>query len=74
MRTKESAAILHKVRESLAGETGIKIAMMFGSVASWKMSKKSDADVAVLFDRPLDVAHKMSILDRWRRFSPGRWI
>ncbi len=40
--------------EAIFSEDGLQLVMVFGSTVSGKIHKKSDLDVAFLFDRPID--------------------
>ncbi len=40
--------------EAIFNEDGLQLVIVFGSAVSGKMHKKSDLDVAFLFDRPID--------------------
>ena len=40
--------------EAIFSEDGLQLVIVFGSIVSGKMHKKSDLDVAFLFDRPID--------------------
>lgn len=48
----------------LVNESGLKLAMLYGSAATGKMRPDSDIDVALLFDRPLSADKKMELLAR----------
>ncbi len=47
--------------ETLAGDPGIKVAIVYGSAASGKLRPDSDVDVAVLFDKPLDMDARLAL-------------
>lgn len=58
--TKNSTAdiSIETIRERLSPlfmEEGLQLILLFGSHVSGKMHKQSDIDVAVLFDRPVDI-------------------
>lgn len=55
---------MQRVREGLRAEPGLTLAVVHGSVASGTMRPDSDVDVAVLFDRPLDVVQRMDLTAR----------
>lgn len=56
-----NADIFQTVETALAGEPGIKVALVYGSAAAGKMRPGSDVDVAVLFDRPLDMESRLAL-------------
>lgn len=56
--------ISQAVADTLAGEIGIKVAIIYGSAAAGKMRPGSDVDVAVLFDRPLDMDARLALWGR----------
>ncbi|HPS09358.1 MAG TPA: nucleotidyltransferase domain-containing protein [Kiritimatiellia bacterium] len=56
-----NADIFQTVETALAGEPGIKVALVYGSAAAGKMRPGSDVDVAVLFDRPLDMEARLAL-------------
>lgn len=56
-----STDIFQTVAAALAGEPGIKVAFVYGSAAAGKMRPGSDVDVAVLFDRPLDMELRLAL-------------
>ena len=49
------------VRETLAGEQGIKVVIVYGSAAAGHMRPGSDVDVAVLFDKQLDMDARLAL-------------
>jgi len=56
----ESVKILSvdEIRERLTPlfqDNGLQLVLLFGSVAAGKVHKKSDVDLAFLFDRPVDI-------------------
>lgn len=53
--------IFQSVTTALANEPGIKVALVYGSAAAGKMRPGSDVDVAVLFDRPLDMEARLAL-------------
>jgi predicted nucleotidyltransferase len=48
----------------VAGETGIRLALIFGSLAKGRARNDSDVDVAVAADRPLDIGTKMRLIEQ----------
>lgn len=49
-----------EIKERLAPifqERGLQLVLLFGSVAAGKMHRKSDIDIAFLFDRPVDILY-----------------
>ncbi len=59
-----SIDIFQAVATTLAEEPGIKVALVYGSAAAGTMRPGSDVDVAVLFDRPLDMDARLGLWDR----------
>jgi predicted nucleotidyltransferase len=57
----QAQAIRRTVAETLASDPGIKVAIVYGSAASGKLRPDSDVDVAVLFDRPLDMDARLAL-------------
>jgi predicted nucleotidyltransferase len=51
-----------KTKEVLGAVPGLRLAILHGSVATGKMRKDSDVDLALLFDRPLDAEQKMLLI------------
>lgn len=52
-----AAMSLEKIQQRLAplfSEDGLKLVLLFGSVASGAIHKRSDIDLAFLYDRPVD--------------------
>lgn len=49
-RLEDRAAIIAKLSRFLAGHPSVRLAYLFGSVASGRQTQESDVDVAVLFD------------------------
>ncbi len=47
-----------------ARETGIRLALIFGSLAKGRARSDSDVDVAVAADRPLDLGTKMRLIEQ----------
>jgi predicted nucleotidyltransferase len=55
---KQSELTIEVIKEKLLplfGEKGLRLVVLFGSVAKGKVHKKSDIDIAFLFDKPADV-------------------
>lgn len=53
-----------RIKEALRFETGLRVAILYGSVAAGKMRKGSDVDIALLLDSPLGVERKMELISR----------
>ncbi len=53
--------IFKTVTAALAGETGLKVVIVYGSAAAGTMRADSDVDVAVLFDKPLDMDARLAL-------------
>ena len=53
-----------RAKNVLLGEPGLKLALLFGSMASGKPRGDSDVDLAVLFDRPITASDKMELIAR----------
>jgi predicted nucleotidyltransferase len=51
------------LRQVFTGFPQIKLAILFGSVASGAASAQSDLDLAVIADKPLEVAEKIQIIE-----------
>jgi predicted nucleotidyltransferase len=56
-------ASLDVLRSVLARHEGLRLAVLFGSLARGEASAVSDLDVAVAMDAPLDLARKMSLIE-----------
>ena len=56
--------IAARAKASLCDESGLKLAILYGSAATGKMRADSDVDIAVLFDRPLNGEKKMELIAR----------
>lgn len=63
----DSTDIFAYTTKVLAGEKGLKLAIIYGSVAAGNMRSDSDVDLAVLFDHPLSAEHKMELAARLER-------
>lgn len=55
--TKEKISIeeIRKGLSPLFNDEGLRIVLLFGSVVTGKVNKKSDIDLAFLFDKPVDI-------------------
>lgn len=53
-----------QLQELLSHEKGIKLAILFGSLAFNKASTESDLDIAVMFDHPMDAATKLALISK----------
>jgi len=62
--TEQQGEIIRKSREVLAPEPGVKLALIYGSYATGKMRLGSDVDIAVLFERPLNVGQKIALVEQ----------
>jgi len=60
----ERSEIARQVKAALADESGLKLALLYGSAADGKMRADSDVDVALLFDSPLTAEQKMRLVSR----------
>jgi predicted nucleotidyltransferase len=56
--------VFQTVASTLVGEVGLKVALVYGSAAAGTMRRDSDVDVAVLFDRPLDMDARLTLWGR----------
>ncbi len=56
--------LIDDVATLLARETGIRLALIFGSLAKGRARSDSDVDVAVAADRPLDLGTKMRLIEQ----------
>lgn len=54
---------LSQVQTALAAYPGIRLAYVFGSVATGHVRPDSDVDVAVLMEHPLDTTHRMQLIE-----------
>lgn len=52
-----------QVQAALATYPGIRLAYVFGSVATGRARPDSDVDVAVLMEHPLDTMHRMQLTE-----------
>ncbi len=62
--TEQQGEIIRKSREVLTPEPGVKLALIYGSYATGKMRLGSDVDIAVLFERPLNVWQKIALVEQ----------
>jgi predicted nucleotidyltransferase len=65
--TQAVSEIAAQAKEILYAESGLKLAILYGSAATRKMRADSDVDIAVLFDRPLNAEQKMELISRLER-------
>src|SRR4030067_2208771 len=56
--------LIDEVATLLVRETGIRLALIFGSLAKGRARSDSDVDVAVAADRPLDIGIKMRLIEQ----------
>lgn len=54
--------IVGGVKDVLCEEPGLVLAILYGSASTGKIRPDSDVDLAVLFDRPLSSAQKMTLI------------
>jgi len=52
----------HRIRQVLQQHGGIRLAILFGSLATGRATFRSDLDLAVLMDSPLSAATKMALI------------
>lgn len=62
--TTQSDAICRKVAETLSSVAGIRVAIVYGSAVTGRMRPDSDVDVAVMFERVLDMASRLDLCDK----------
>ena len=53
----------HLIRAILERHGNIRLAILFGSLASGRATPQSDVDVAVLADNPIDAGFRMALMD-----------
>ena len=53
--------IVRRSREFLRSVTGLRLAIVYGSVATGGLRPDSDVDIAVLFDQPLSAERKVDL-------------
>jgi predicted nucleotidyltransferase len=56
--------ITSRAKEVLHAEQGLRLAILYGSVATGKMRVDSDVDIAVLLDCPVSAECKMALISR----------
>lgn len=52
----------NRIRQVLAQHDGIRLAILFGSLANGRATPQSDLDLAVLMDAPLSAETKMALI------------
>ena len=52
----------NRIRQMLAQHDGIRLAILFGSLANGRATPKSDLDLGVLMDAPLSAETKMALI------------
>ena len=57
--------LMDDIATLFAREPGIRLALIFGSLAKGRARSDSDVDVAVAADRPLDIGTKMRLNEQW---------
>jgi len=67
MQQFSSLKICDRIVNVLNTESGLIVAIIYGSVVSGNMRPDSDVDLAVMFDSPLDVEQKMHLKARLER-------
>lgn len=58
MKNMQCVSSLEQLRENLAplyGDSSLQLVLLFGSVASQRTHRRSDIDLAFLFDKPVDI-------------------
>lgn len=63
----------NRIRQALSQQGGIRLAILFGSLASGRATPQSDLDLAVLMDAPLSAGVKMDLTGKLAEMS-GRPI
>ncbi|WP_303784450.1 nucleotidyltransferase family protein [Azovibrio restrictus] len=53
----------HRIQQVLARHTGIRLAILFGSLAQGRATPQSDLDLAILMEAPLTAETKMQLID-----------
>lgn len=56
--------LMDDIATLFAREPGIRLALIFGSLAKGRARSDSDVDVAVAADRPLDIGTKMRLIEQ----------
>lgn len=54
---------MHHIRAILERHGNIRLGILFGSLASGRATRESDADLAILADTPLDAEFKIALID-----------
>ena len=54
-------------KDALLAESGLKLALVYGSAATGALRSDSDVDIAVLFERPLTAEQKMMLISRMEK-------
>jgi len=73
MNATNTSQILDRLRRVLNEREGLIAAYLFGSQATGEAFEESDADVAVLFERPLSLEEQIRLEDELER-SVGRRV
>ena len=63
-KSEQAQTVCRTVAETMAGMDGIKVVIVYGSAATGNMRTGSDVDVAVLFDKPLDMEMRLAVWNR----------
>lgn len=63
-RPQDAPDLFARTANALSTEQGLKLAIIYGSVATGKMRSDSDLDLAVLFDQSLSAERKMELAAR----------
>jgi len=63
-KTEQVQTVCRTVTETMAGMDGIQVVIVYGSAATGNMRTGSDVDVAVLFEKPLDMEMRLAVWDR----------
>ena len=61
---KEVAELTERITKELCGDNGLEVVIVHGSQISGKARTDSDVDVAVLYDAPVTLEQRFSLLDR----------
>lgn len=56
--------INQSVISELSHEPGLQVAVLYGTAAAGKLRPDSDIDLAVLYDRPLSVENRLTLLEQ----------
>jgi predicted nucleotidyltransferase len=65
--TEPVSELAARAKAALGDESGVKLAILYGSAATGRMRVDSDVDIAVLFDHPLRAEQKMTLISRLER-------